>query len=1044
MQRMFLAGGAKISSRQLFRLKTVVQYFIGVCLISINSVSAQPVSPDKAAWSHLPEIPPSKATAERWIEPEHGQFFRMDESALRANLRRVRPAGAGMAKDMGTEIELPMPDGTKARFAIGEASIMAAELAAKFPEIRTYAGQGIDDPGATVRLDLSPLGFHAQVLSPRGAVYVDPAFRGDVEFYVSYYKRDYHKAADDFQCFTAGRGTTNSGGGGIATGITAAKTLSGTLLRTYRLAVAATGEYTFYFGGSVSNGMAAIVAAVNRVNGIYETELAVRLVLVGNNDQLVYTDPETDPYFNDDPYALLNQNQSNLDAMLGDSNYDIGHVFSTAGGGLAGLGVVCVSGEKAEGETGSPAPAGDPFYVDFVAHEIGHQFGADHTFNGITGSCDGNRVGASAYEPGSGSTIMAYAGICSPNNLQPHSDPYFHAGSLDQIQTYISTGGGGACPLNTATTNGVPAVSAGDDYSIPQSTPFLLTAVGSDPDNDLLTYCWEELDLGPADALTSADNGSSPLFRSLLPVIDPVRYFPNFSSVLANTNWNQEKLPIASRTMNFRVTVRDNRSGGGGVADDDTQITVVSTAGPFVVTAPNTAVLWSGSKTVTWNVADSASSPINATAVNIRLSADGGKTFPYLLATNVSNNGSHLVTLPNINTTQARIKVEAAGNIFYDVSNVDFTVLIPNTASIQVAGTTLTTESCSPANGIIDPFETVTVNWALRNIGTAPTTNLIVTLLATNGVFSPSEPQAYGVIPVGGTVNRAFSFVPSGACGGSVTGRVQLGDGTVDLGQLTQTFALGNLQSSSVTQVVANASAISIFDSSVGSPYPSSILVSGVTGAVTKVTATLSGFTHTYPEDVGVLLVGPGGQTVMLMDGCGDGSDASGLSFTFDDSAAGSLPGAGFLTSGTYRPTAYFPDVFDSPAPPSPYGNTLAALGGAPNGIWSLYVQDFSAGDAGSLSGGWSLKLVLSNSVLTCCTTFPVPGFTSTSYSNNLVQFAWSAIPGPHYQVQYRTNLVLGDWQNLGSPLLATDTFMSVADAVTNGPMRFYRVVAQP
>jgi hypothetical protein len=973
------------------------------------------------------------------VQPDRGELFQLDASILRTNLAKVRRGEPVAATQIGSELELPMPDGSFARFKIVEAPIMAPELAAKFPEIKTYAGVGIDDPDATIRLDLTPLGFHAQVLSPRGAVYVDPAYRGDSIVHVSYFKRDLRKMSDEFECFTAGRGTTTNSDGTVQTTKLAARTLSGATLRTYRLAVAATAEYTQKVGNStVEGGLAKVVTAVNRVDGVYETELAVRLVLVANNDLLIYTDANTDPYTNNDASLLLSENQSNIDSVIGSANYDIGHVFSTAGGGLASLGVVCDPGYKAQGETGMDNPEGDAFYIDYVAHEMGHQFGANHTFNSTSGSCGGGtREATVAYEPGSGSTIMAYAGICSPNDLQAHSDPYFHAGSLNEIQTYLSSSG--SCAGMTSTTNNPPSVSAGSTNSIPKGTPFKLTAVGSDPQGETVTYCWEEMDLGPATSLTSADNGSSPLFRSLSPTTNASRYFPKLNSVLANTNWNQEIIPSVSRSMHFRVTARDNRLGGGGVADSDTQVNVISTAGPFAVTSPNTTVTWSGNQTVTWNVASTTASPISASLVNIYLSTDGGNTFPYQLATNVANNGSRLVALPNIIASRARIKIEPVGNIFYDISDVNFT-LAPFGPYLQTTGISLASESCSPANGAIDPYEAVTVDWSLKNIGPVPTTNLIATLLAANGIYYPSNPQSYGTVAANQTVARSFSFVPSGTCGGSVTGVVQLTDGGADMGRLTNVFALGAFQSSLATQVVANASAIVIPDVGTATPYPSSIVVSGVTGTVIRAMATLSGFGHTYPSDVAVLLVAPNGNAVKLIDSCGANGSVSGLTFTFDDAALGSLPSTAFLTSGTYKPTDNGNNTLSGPAP-APSGTTIAPLLTVPNGTWSLYVQDLFSPDSGGITGGWSLKLISSNAVATCCTTFPAPTFTSTTYSNEVVRFSWSAIPGPHYQVQYRTNLIAGSWQNLGSPILGTNTLLNVTDYLTNGPTRFYRVV---
>ena len=926
-------------------------------MISAAPAYSQGRSPNEP-WQRVDQISQTKPASEIWIHPDKFRAFNLNHAALREILNRAPREFTPQAAQSPTEVALPMPDGTFARFLIVESPVMVPELAAKFPEIKTYFGQGIDDPAATVRFDMTPAGFHAQILSPHGAVYIDPYWKGDANLHTSYYKRDYRRAVD-FECLTP------SGNNAAAARTSVAGDLmrSGSTLRTYRLACAATGEYTQKQGGTVAAGMSAIVTAINRVTGVYETELAIRLVLVANNDLLVYTNGSTDPYSNTSGSTMLGQNQANIDSIIGDANYDIGHVFSTGGGGIAGLGVVCQTGSKAHGVTGLPAPIGDAFYIDFVAHEMGHQFGANHPFNSMTGNCGGgNRNASTAYEPGSGSTIMAYAGICVTDNLQPHSDPYFHSISFDEIINYTTGGSGGGCPALTSTGNNAPTVNAGPSFVIPKGTPFTLTATGSDPDGDTLTFCWEERDLGSATTVTSPDNGSSPLFRSFNPVFSPSRTFPKLSDILNNTITIGEQLPTTDRTMNFRVTARDNRADGGGVNTADTQVTVTTAAGPFAVTSPDTAVTWSGTKTVTWNVAGTAGAPVNATNVNILLSTNGGNSFPITLAANTPNDGSETVLLPNIISSMARIKVEAAGNIFFAISAGNFTITNSAPAPFVVLeSAVIAGENCGPANGTVDPDETVTVNFALKNLGSANTTNLVVTLLSTNGVTFPGDPQTYGALAAGGaSVSMPFTFTASGICGGTIIAQFHLQDGATDLGIVSNIFYLGVTTVATTTN--SNPALIKIpgtGTSGPGSPYPSTITVSGVAGMVTKVTVTLSNLTHTYPDDIDVLLVGPTGQRLLLMSDTGGASDVNNVTLTFDDTAAVSLPDSGQIISGTFKPTDFEVDaIFTNPAPAGPYGTTLSAFNGLnPNGTWSLYVVDDAGADTGGINGGWRLAI---------------------------------------------------------------------------------------
>ncbi len=595
----------------------------------------------------------------------------LNHAALRRHLADAASETARPTHRPAARITLPLPDGTEGEFDFVESPVMAPELAARYPEIKTYVGRSVMHPAVTVRFDSTPAGFHAQILSSSGAVYIEPLSPGETNLHACYYKRDYRPATAGFQCLTP---LTRPAPTATVESAPQAAAVPGGSLRVYRLACAATGEYTRFHGGTVAAGLAAIVSAINRVTGIFETELGIRLVLVADNDRIIYTNPNADPYASGNLALMLSQNQSNLDAVIGSANYDLGHVFSTEGGGLAATGVVGLDGCKAFGHTGVSAPVGDAFYIDYVAHELGHQFGAQHTFNSTNSACGVSRCEDSAYEPGSGSTLMAYAGFCGGDNLQAHSDPYFHASSRQQILACVMMNPSGASLELDAAGNRPPEVSAGPNFTIPKDTPFELTATGTDPDGDSLTFCWEEMDLGPAAAPGAPDNGSSPLFRSLVPSPSPRRTFPQLADLLANRATVGETLPGTSRTLHFRVTARDNHPGGGAAATSDMQVTVAGNTGPFRITAPGPAVAWSGVQTVTWDVAGTTNAPVRATNVTLLLSTDGGLSFPLVLASNVPNCGSRSVRLPDVATSSARVRIQAEGNIFFDISRANFSI----------------------------------------------------------------------------------------------------------------------------------------------------------------------------------------------------------------------------------------------------------------------------------------------------------------------------------------------------------------------------------
>ncbi|MGB5082343.1 MAG: reprolysin-like metallopeptidase [Burkholderiales bacterium] len=630
-------------------------------------------------WTDVPQDRRSKqaSVATRLtLMPDRYRLLRLDEAGM-LGLLAAAPR-EGVAPPAGTapaRIELPMPDGRTLEVAVEDSPVMAPGLAARYPEIRTFSAQAV---GIRGRLDITPQGFHGMLYTPEGTLFIDPRAAGDARYYVSYYRRDY-RPADKLRpggfCRLHELGEARQRA--FSEPVSAART--GDQLRTYRIAIAATGEYTAFHGGTVALGLAAVATTLNRVNEVYRRDLSVRMQLVANNDQIIYTDASTDPYTNDDGVTMLGQNQANLDSVIQPGNFDIGHAVSTGGGGIARLGVVCNASFKAQGVTGLPQPIGDAFDVDFVAHEIGHQFNALHTFNGTTGNCFGNRSASDAFEPGSGSTVMSYSGICGAEDLQAHSDAMFHAGSIASIAGFVTTGGGGSCAALSATGNAAPTVDAGPAFMIPAGTPFELTGSATDPDGDPLTYSWEQMDVGTASSspATMVDDGSRAIFRAFLPTASPTRTFPKLADLLNNTGTIGESLPTTDRNLSFRLTARD---GLGGVDAANVQLKVVAGAGPFVVTAPNGGENFAtGVATVTWSPANTNGGTVACPGVDILLSTDGGATFPVTLEAGTPNDGSQRVTFSGVNSTSARVKVKCSNNVFFDVSKANFAFAGTNT-----------------------------------------------------------------------------------------------------------------------------------------------------------------------------------------------------------------------------------------------------------------------------------------------------------------------------------------------------------------------------
>jgi len=626
-------------------------------------------------WKPQPPTATQRETGERRIQPQVYQTFTLDINTLRSRLAHAPMERTQEAENRAPIVEMPLPNGAMARFSVWESPIMEKGLAERYPGIRTYAGRALNDPSMTLRFDLTPQGFHAILFTQQhGTVFIDPLFQGQDRLYQVYAKKDFIAPAHkSFSCafheHPAGDHSDNSPHSG--------KRFGDCQLRTYRLALSCSGEYAQFHGGTVPLVLGAMVTTMNRVNGVYEREFAVRMNLVTNNDVLVFLDAETDPFTNNDVGAMLDQNQTIIDSLITTEKYDIGHVFGTGGGGVAGYGVVCNPGAKAIGVTGGGAPVGDPFDIDYVAHEIGHQFAGSHTFRG----CGNNNANdPTALEPGSGSTIMAYAGICG-DNVQSNSNDYFHGYNLEEMSNFITLGGGNTCGEQIPLDNMPPEVTnSGQSYVIPLGTPFFLTAEATDPDGDALTYCWEQFDDELSPQPPQPDNAGGPNFRTLSPSPSPTRYFPALTALVNNGPFTWEVLPTVARNMNFRVSVRDNAPGGGCTDHGSVAISVSDAAGPFVVTNPDaTGIRWTagGQEMVYWNVANTQLAPVSCSEVDILLSTDGGLSYPVVLAAGVANNGSYAVDVPDLNTSSARVMVVCARNIFFDISNNNFSIVAP-------------------------------------------------------------------------------------------------------------------------------------------------------------------------------------------------------------------------------------------------------------------------------------------------------------------------------------------------------------------------------
>jgi len=622
--------------------------------------------------------------------PNDYKVYQLDLQTLKSTLVNAPKQGTFFGQS-NLVVLFPVADGSFQRFAVFEWSIMDPALEAKYPIIKSYAAQGIDDPTATMRFSVTQFGLHAMTLSGNTSTcYIDP-FSKQGNYYMVYSKAELGSDSRSFECSMDDHVKLPSLENEKA-GPNQLLNTNDQKLRTYRLAQSCNAEYGNIFatnpGTEKADIQAQMTITMTRVNGVYERDLAVHMNFIANNDTLIFFGSTTaDPWSNE----YNTKTAQTIDARVGVANYDIGHNFNTSGGGNAGcIGCVCLSTSqssthKGRGYTGSSNPVGDPFDIDYVAHEMGHQFGGYHVMN----TCSRSGSGQTEVEPASGSSVMGYAGICS-SNVQAHSHDDFNYVNVRDISANVKTGNS-TCGQITNLTNQPPTASAGNDYIIPKSTAYVLEGTATDPDGlGTLTYSWCQNDptQSPGNAAPLSTYTVGPMYRALPPTTSSNRYMPALVNVIAgNLTPTWEVTPSVGRIMNFSFLVRDNDAQGGQTASDLMKVTVDGNSGPFVITSQNTATSWNAGtvQTITWNVANTTNAPVNCQNVDVFLSTDGGYTYPVTIATGLPNSGTASINVPQVTTTNGRIMVRGAGNIFFDING--------GTISIQSAEFTMTPAS---------------------------------------------------------------------------------------------------------------------------------------------------------------------------------------------------------------------------------------------------------------------------------------------------------------------------------------------------------------
>lgn len=650
----------------------------------------------------------SLSADEKLADVEKYHAIQLDFNSLRSELQNVPHEHATDMRRSNFVFQFPMADGSIRNFQLVEYAIAQKGLSRKFPWMKAYRGTDLDY-GSTIRFNMTKSQFYGVIQENGKTYYIDPIALHDVKNYIVYNIANAKNHHGEFQCdahdmaeniISTNEEQLDSPTENIAQVRSRGEALT---LRTYRLAVSTTSGFTNYYGGTVAGAMEGVTIIVNRINSVLEREVAIRLILIDNNDELIVTDPNADPFEDGNLGQMINQNQATIDGIIGSQNYDIGHVFGSAFlQGLAQLGAVCGQSKARGGSVFNP-PVGDPFVVSIICHEMGHQFNAAHTMY----HCH-NVNTPTGYEPGSGSTIMSYAGICNPYNVQGDADDYYHVNSLESIINFSRNLGGASCGQDIDLGNSYPTIEL--DYPnlirLPINTPFRLTGRATDMESpETMTYGWEQYQAGTRDFSDVSWDitqpvGNEPLFRSLPPSDNPTRYFPALFRVVNNLSYIYEQLPTYERDLKFRFVVRDNAPENGGSVWEEIRMRAFdnSDSGRFEVTSFNTlTTINSGDYVeVTWNVAATNQPPINTKTVDIFLSTDGGESFPIVLKENTKNDGSTFVNIPDVEADEFRIMVAASNSVYFNISKSDGIIEAPTTAGVGVSYADECYQICMP------------------------------------------------------------------------------------------------------------------------------------------------------------------------------------------------------------------------------------------------------------------------------------------------------------------------------------------------------------